>query len=419
VKAPQRTIKVAHVTTVGCTLRYGLLNQLVAIQQAGYEVCTISAPDKDVPPVEAAGFRHIPVAFTRRMTPFADARALWRLYQTFRREQFDIVHTHNPKPGLLGQLAARMAGVPIVVNTLHGFYFHEHTPRLVKRLHIALETIAGFCSDVILSQSAEDVATAVRERICAPRKIRQLGNGIDVRRFNRRNLDPDRTRALRRSLGIAGGDRVVGFVGRLVEEKGLLELMEAARLLRSAAPGLKFLIVGPVDHEKADALLPAVAATYEVSDACIFTGRREDMPELYGLMDVFVLPSHREGFPRSLMEASAMGVPCIATDIRGCREAVTPGVNGLLVPVRDARALADAIGHLLGDPAKAADLGERGVSLARRQFDEEHIFDDVLSEYARLSACVSRDRDTRDESGSRRNAQTLTPMRTALMRRWR
>src|SRR5581483_2797624 len=119
-------LKIAHVTNVDWILGHFLLNQLRSIQQSGYEVVGISSPDARVPPIENPPFRHIRVPMTRSFTPLADLVSLWRLYRVMRRERFTIVHTHNPKPGLLGQLAARLAGVPIVVNTLHGFYFHDH-----------------------------------------------------------------------------------------------------------------------------------------------------------------------------------------------------------------------------------------------------------------------------------------------------
>src|SRR5690606_10516281 len=138
----------------------------------------------------------------------------------------------------------------------------------------------------------------------------------------------DEQAKLERELGIQPGEPVVGFVGRLVEQKGILELLDAMRQVRAKIPNVRLLIVGPLDSEKKDALTVDVAKRYGLEDACVFTGMRQDMPELYALMDVFVLPSHREGFPRSPMEASAMSVPSVVTDIRGCRETVLEGETG-------------------------------------------------------------------------------------------
>jgi glycosyltransferase involved in cell wall biosynthesis len=361
-------------------LRYLLLNQLVSIQAAGYEVSSISSPGIDVPALVEAGIPHIPVAMTRNMTPGADVLSLWRLYRVMRKGRFTIVHTHNPKPGLLGQLAARMAGTPIVINTLHGFYFHEHTPPFWRRFFVTMEKVAARCSDVILSQNREDIQTAVREGICKPELIKLLGNGIDIGRFDRRRLSADVLARKRQELGIPDGVPVVGFVGRLVREKGILELMEAAVEIRKRAPDVRFLLIGPIDYEKADALTPAVAGEYGLAERCIFAGFREDMPELFALMDVFALPSHREGFPRSPMEASAMGAPSVVTDIRGCREAVEDGRNGYLVPLGDAEALGAALWEVLLDKEKARRMGANGRLMAEERFEEQLVFERVKAE---------------------------------------
>jgi glycosyltransferase involved in cell wall biosynthesis len=377
-------MRIAHITTVDLSLRYLLPNQLHSLLQAGYMVSGISSPGLDVPAIEAAGIRHIPVPMTRNFTPLSDLASLWRLYCAMRRERFTIVHTHTPKPGLLGQLAARLAGVPVVINTLHGFYFHDRMSPFWRRFYVTLEKIAARCSDVILSQNSEDIQTAIREGICPPEKIKHLGNGIDVQSFDRNRLNSQALAQTRRELGLPPGGPVVGFVGRLVKEKGILELLQAARIVWQQIPPVRFLIVGPIDNEKPDALTPEIVNDYGLAEAFIFTGMRQDMPELYALMNVFVLPSHREGFPRSPMEASAMGVPCVVTDIRGCREAVEHGRNGLLVPLGDVQALADAILELLTDREKARRMGAEGRRMALERFDERLVFEKVKAEYARL-----------------------------------
>ena len=226
------------------------------------------------------GIHHIPVPMTRNVTPLSDLLALWRLYRIMRRERFTIVHAHTPKAELLGQAAARLARVPIVVDTFRGIYFRKGMHPLWRRLFILMARIAARCADVVLSQSKESMEMAIRERICPPEKIKFLGNGIDVRRFDRDTLDAATLEEKRRDLGLPVGVPVVGFVGRLVAEKGILELLDAARLVLQQAPTAHFLFVGPVDEEKPDALKPKVVCNYGVADACIFPGMRQDMPEL-------------------------------------------------------------------------------------------------------------------------------------------
>ncbi|MEM7137043.1 MAG: glycosyltransferase family 4 protein [Myxococcota bacterium] len=376
--------RVAHVTTVDLSLRYLLLNQLQRIQNEGYEVYGISADGPDVSVVEAAGIPHFAVPMTRRFTPLADLRALVGLVRVMRREKFDLVHTHTPKAGLLGQLAARFAGVPAVANTLHGFYFHDDTKPVPRRFYIWMERIAALCSDIILSQNREDMATAVAEGIARPDRLKWLGNGIDLNRFDRQRLSADALDVLRTEIGLEPSAPVVGFVGRLVEEKGILDLLEAAKRIVRETPAAQFLIVGPYDEEKPDAIRPDIADRYGIAHRCRFVGMRDDMPELYALMDVLVLPSYREGFPRAPMEASAMGVPAVVTDIRGCREAVEDGTNGLRFPVADTEALAESVLTLIGDDAKRQAMGEAARRIAEERFDEQKVFDRVLGEYERL-----------------------------------
>ncbi len=377
-------VKVAHVTTIDLSLRYLLLNQMISLETGGYQITGISSPGPEAASLQAAGIRHIPVAMTRRFTPFADLLSLWRLWLVMRRERFTIVHTHNPKPGLLGQLAGRMAGVPVIVNTLHGFYFCETTPVLARTFYTLMEKIAAACSDTILSQNREDIETAIRQGICQRQKITYLGNGIDIERFNKATITRSELDAKRNEIGLPLGSPVVGFVGRLVREKGILDLLTAAQSIRQSVPSVRFLFVGPTDREKEDALTSSAAGGLDIADSCLFVGQRDDMPSLYACMDVFVLPSHREGFPRSPMEASAMAVPCVVTDVRGCREAVEHNRNGVLVPLGDVEALANAIIDLLSDREKARRMGEEGRRMALERFDERLVFEKVKAEYARL-----------------------------------
>lgn len=378
------SVRVAHLTTVDMSVRHLLLNQILALRDAGFDVTAISAPGPDLAAVQTAGVRHLPVSFTRRLSPLADLRAALQLWRIFRRERFAIVHTHQAKAALIGQVVARLSRVPIVVNTLHGFYFHEATPHWKRRLWVALERLQALFSERILSQNPEDIDTAIAELICSRDRIEWLGNGIDLTRFDPDALGPDTRRDVRAELGMPEGAQVVGFVGRLVREKGILDLFQAFRSVLDRFPDARLLVVGPEDRIKSDVVSVSSVGEYGIADRTHFVGYRSDTPRLYAAMDVCVLPSHREGFPRSPMEASAMGIPCVATAIRGCRQVVRPGVNGYLVPVADPDALADAIARVLGHPDEARLLGAGGRVLARREFDERLVFARVADAYRRL-----------------------------------
>ena len=379
---PGDVTRLLHVTTTDISLELLLGPQLRAIRDAGYEVHTASAPGAFVAGLVRDGIAHHPLRHaTRALALGHDVAAPAELYRLFRRLRPDIVHTHNPKPGVYGRMAARAARVPLVVNTQHGLYA-QPTDRPARRLPVyGLERLAASCSDVELVQNPEDLETLVR--LGVPReKLRLLGNGVDLDRFS---PQPSEVRkAARAELNVDDDQVVVGAVGRLVWEKGYAELFLAAKRLLARRRDLAVVVAGPFDADKGDPLTPADVAAAEAAGVR-FLGHRPDPERLYAAFDIYVLASHREGFPRSAMEAAASGLPIVATDVRGCREVVDHQRTGLLVPVRDPAALEAAIGRLADDPAARLRLGEAGAAKARAEFDQHRVIARTLDAYARLS----------------------------------
>jgi len=375
--------RLVHLTTADISLELLLGPQLQAFAAAGYEVIGMSAPGPFVEQVEARGIRHVPlVNATRSMAPHKDVLAVEELRRLFRDLRPDIVHTHNPKPGLYGRIAARAALVPVVVNTVHGLYALPED-RLAKRAVVyGLERLASTCSDAELVQNPEDVTTLRRTLHEPASKITLLGNGVDLNRF-RPDPTGERRRLLRDELGVGDTTVVVGAVGRLVAEKGYQELFAAWERLALEPDDAVLVVVGPDDPDKADALPRSVVDTAKRAGVR-FLGMRDDVDDLYHGLDVYVLASHREGFPRSAMEAAAVGLPIVATDIRGCRQVVTDGVNGRLVPARDEVALAAALGELVGDAGRRSTMGAASLERARREFDQQRCIDITLATYERL-----------------------------------
>lgn len=374
-------LEVAHLTTVDMSLQLLLRAQLDAVIEAGGEVIGISAPGPWADRLAAEGIRHVPLASSTRGASFvADLRAMRELWQVLRRERPTVLHTHNPKPGLYGRIVGRLAGVPIVVNTVHGLYAAPDAPWPRRAVVYTLEGMASRFSDAELVQNPEDVATIRRYHLARRSKVLLLGNGVDLNRFDRRRLGPEPRERLRAQWKVGEDDVVVGIVGRLVAEKGYRELFEAV----DGLAGVVLVVVGPDDPDKPDALPRAL-----VDEACArgvrFLGERGDVDALYAAFDVFVLPSHREGFPRAAMEAAASGLPVVATDIRGCRQVVDDGVNGVLVPVRDPAALRAAIAWLAARPVERRAMGEASARKARSEFDEREVVARVLRCYAAVA----------------------------------
>ncbi|MGH2785755.1 MAG: glycosyltransferase [Actinomycetota bacterium] len=378
-----RPIRVAHITTIDLTLVYLLKGQLRRLQAEGYEVTAISAPGPAVPSLEADGIRHIPWrGATRGWSLTSDLRAFLELVRILRRERFDVVHTHNPKPGVLGRIAARIARVPCVVNTVHGLYATPTDPRARKAAVLAAEWIAARASDAELYQSEEDFGWARRIRLAGRRRTVLLGNGIDLRRFDPSAVDAATLDGLRAELGIAPGALVIGTVGRLVVEKGYRELLEVADRVHAELPEAVFLIVGGSDDDKWDAI--SKEEITRPRDHVIFAGHRDDVRDLLGVMDVFVLASWREGLPRGAMEAAAMARPLVLTDIRGCREVARDGIEGLLVPPKDPARLYDAVMRLARDGDLRKRMGAAARERALTRFDERRVEDIVVREYHTL-----------------------------------
>jgi glycosyltransferase involved in cell wall biosynthesis len=370
-----------HVTTTDISLALLLGPQLAAFRDAGCEVIGVSAPGPYVAQLDALGIRHVPMQnATRSMAPAKDLRAFGELRGLFRELRPDIVHTHNPKPGVYGRIAARWARVPAVVNTVHGLYAQPDDAWARRTVVYGLERVAAKCSDAELVQNVEDLPVLRRLGVPADR-LHLLGNGIDLDRFDPARV-PEETRAeLRRAWGVDDSAIVCGAVGRLVWEKGYRELIEAARRLRLDAPGVQVVVVGPRDDAKAEALTDTDIAQAEALGNVRFVGEYADVESCYAAFDMYALASYREGFPRSAMEAAAMGLPVVATDIRGCRQVVDDGRTGRLVRVRDAAALADAIREIAADDALRKDLSAAAREKARVEFDQRRCIDVTLEAY--------------------------------------
>ncbi|MFQ5556698.1 MAG: glycosyltransferase family 4 protein [Acidimicrobiales bacterium] len=371
--------RLVHVTTTDMSLDWLLRPQLEAFADAGFEVIGMSAPGPHVAALRAAGIEHVAIgSLTRSVTPLSDIRAVRQLTRALRVLRPDIVHTHNPKSGVLGRLAARVAGVPAVVNTVHGLYATPDDPLLKRAIVYGLERMASSCSDVELLQNEEDLE--VMRRIGAPHaKLTVLGNGVDLRFFDRARMEPGTRERVRASLGLGPDTVAIGVVGRLVWEKGYREVFATARALEDR--DCRVIVVGPDDPARDSAAVDGAARTAAERSGVLFLGGRDDMAELYSAFDLYVLASYREGFPRSAMEAAAMGLPVVATDIRGGRQVVVDGTTGLLVPPGDAGALTGAVDRLVTDLTLRARLANAARPHARRAFDQDRVIEITLRTY--------------------------------------
>lgn len=357
----------------------------LALREAGFEVLLISPPGPYGEKLRALGLQWQPVPMVRRsLNPLRELHLLWHLWRLFRRERPALVHGFTIKCAVYGALAARLAGVPARVNAVAGmgyvFSSHDLKARLLRPLVRALLrlTLGGTHARLIL-QNPDDVALFEQAGLVDGANVRLIpGSGVDCDRFVPRE-------------GLSGGDQPARILlaARLLWDKGIAEFVEAARVLRAQGRAVHFLLAGDPDPGNPAAVPEATVRGWVEEGVIEWLGHVDDMPRLYASVDMVVLPSYREGLPKGLIEAAACALPLVTTDVPGCREVVSDGVDGLRVPVRDAEALARAIARLLDDPELAARLGRAARAKAFECFDERLVVARTLAVYRELLGSAS------------------------------
>lgn len=352
----------------------------LALQRSGHDVLLISPQGPYGARLLNLGLKWQPVPMDRRsLNPLREARLLVHLVRLFRRERPDIVHGFTIKCAVYGSIAARLAGVAGRVNAVAGmgyvFISDSAKARLLRPLVRGLLKLSldGKGARLIL-QNPDDAALFEQARLVDPRHVRLIpGSGVDCSRFVGRAAP-------------AGGDgplRVL-LAARLLWDKGLAEYVEAARRLRAEGRPFRFLLAGDPDPGNPAAVPESVVAGWVEEGVVEWLGHVDDMPTLFSSVDMVVLPSYREGLPKGLIEAAACALPLVTTDVPGCREVVRDGEDGLLVPARDAGALADAIRRLADDPELARRLGQAARAKALAQFDETIVIERTMAVYREL-----------------------------------
>lgn len=383
--APRRLI---HVTTIPMSLVF-LRGQVGFMSARGIDVTAVSSPGPELEAFrESEGVMVASVNMPRRITPVGDLRAVAALHRIISRVRPHIVHAHTPKGGLLGMIAATLAGVPVRIYHMRGLPMSTATG-LRRGLLSLTEWLSCRLAHRVICVSHSVRAEAVAARLCPPEKITVLlggsGNGVDASgQFDPDALEHDAGMVRRRTLGIPDDALVIGFVGRLVRDKGIVELFEAWQRLRGEFPATHLLLVGP--FEPGDPVPARVETELRTDSRVTLVGMDWNTPPLYAAMDLLVLPTYREGFPNVPLEAAAMRLPVIATRIPGCVDAVDDGGTGMLVPPRDSVALADAMRRYLRDSELRRTHGRAGRDRVLREFRREAIWEALYAEYERLLA---------------------------------
>jgi len=323
---------------------------------------------------------------------FSEFGSVLGLTRILRRIKPDVVQNFHTKPNIYAPIAAKLAGVPVTVSTVTGlgYTFVERSglgSKIGKRVNLGMYSFANRLTGKVAFQNPDDMALLRDRGGLSDSKGLFItgGSGVDVSDYSPGTRDSAQSLELRESLGIAPDAFVVMFVGRLQLDKGLVEFVEAARALKKKRDDIVFVMVGAPDPGNKRSVSESVLGRWKSEGHVVFTGRREDVPNLMAMANTVAAPTfYREGLPRTLLEAAATGLPLIGTDMPGVREAIGDGVNGILIPTRDKVALVDAVEELADDESKADRYGRASLDRAKNEFDHRRVIGEYLRMYEEL-----------------------------------
>lgn len=394
-------LKLIRITTVPQSLHYLLQGQLKFIAQY-YDVIGISSDGEFLKEINSnENIKVIAVEMTRTISPFKDLKALWQIYKTLKQLKPFIVHTHTPKAGTIGMIAARLTGVPYRLHTVAGLPLMEATGMKRKILDL-VEKMTYSCATKIYPNSKGLYNFILEHKFAKAKKLKIIGNGssngINTAFFSPGQVSEEEKERLKQLLGILPGDFVFVFVGRMVGDKGINELIAAFKNLKVInqpsdncaklitgyqLPITKLLLVGPFEANL-DPLRNETLKEIETNPNIISVGFQPDVRPYFAIADTLVFPSYREGFPNVVMQAGAMELPSIVTDINGCNEIIVDGGNGIIIPPKDTEALSNAMLKLLNDMDYYNRLKQNARRMITERYEQHKVWEAILAEYKSL-----------------------------------
>jgi glycosyltransferase involved in cell wall biosynthesis len=382
-KPTNLTLRICHVCASSFTVKHMLAPLVEAAINRGWAVDLIFNKKSETEKFEYLKGRVIDVPVIRTVNPLKNIRFFFCLIKILLSQKYDIIHFHTPVAALWGRLAALFSGPSLVVYTAHGYYFHDRMSTLGYALHHAIEKILARLSDVIFCQSAEDYRTSLSSNFSPRRGVHYIGNGVSKLKF--RLKSPQDTMASRRLFGLSSNDFVVGFAGRFTYEKGVLDLIRAFNVLSKKKLNAKLLMIGDSDLRERDAISQRdLIREIDGNPRIMLFGYSERVSDFLFAIDLFCLPSYREGVPRVIIEAMSCGVPVLGSEIRGIRELIKN--KEFLFEPGDWKALADKLENLLSDEKALIDAGTENYRNSFEILDEAEIAEkqlNILAKYLR------------------------------------
>ncbi len=375
--------KIIRITTVPISLEKLLSGQL-QFMSSFYDVIAVSSEKENLERLgNKQGLNVFPLEMTRKITPLKDVLAVIKLYFFLKKTRPFIVHSHTPKAGVVGMLAAKFAGVPHRLHTVAGSPLLEVTG-LKRKVLDAVEKFTYGCATMVYPNSFGLKSIILDNDFCDSNKLKVLANGssngIDTSYFDPELYSDEQNLKLKSELGIQTNDFVFIFVGRLVKDKGINEMVAAFELLQKENSKVKLLLIGDYENDL-DPLNSQTVESINSNPSIIAAGFKNDVRPYLSVANVLVFPSYREGFPNVVMQAGAMGLPSIVSNINGCNEIIIEHENGLIIPVKDEMAILSAMKTVLSNSLLRAKMKENSRKMIVSRYEQKVVWEAILSEY--------------------------------------
>lgn len=387
--------KLIRITTVPISFKVLLKGQLRFMASNGFDVKGVSSEGEELKEVrENEGIAVEAITMSRKITPFQDLKSLWEMWNFLRKEKPQIVHTHTPKAGIIGMLAARLAGVPHRLHTVAGLPLMEATGIKRKILNF-VEKLTYSSATRVYPNSKGLYDFILQNNFTQSNKLKIIANGssngINTTFFSPAQVSEIEKVVLREKLNIQPDDFVFVFVGRIVSDKGINELIKAFSELQTAEnnelTGIKLLLVGGLESDL-DPLNPETLAEINQNKDIISAGFQQDVRPFFAISDALAFPSYREGFPNVVMQAGAMGLPSIVSDINGCNEIIVEEENGLIIPPKNVEKLKEKMLTLAKDKNLYIKLKENSRRMIENRYEQSVVWKALLEEYEGLLQSV-------------------------------
>jgi len=376
--------KMLRVCATDLFAKTALLPEIDFLQKKGWSIDIAFPEDKETKSLLKNNYKVVLINDARNISFISNIKTIIHLYRLIKTKKYDIVHTHNHLIGVLARIAAKLAGAPKIVHSPHGFYFHENMHPFIFWIFHTIERCMGMLTDLVFIENKENVEMCNKTHLIPTKKIYYIGGGIDMVRFNGRNLNFKQKVFLMKKLKISSQSfPIIGITSRLTYEKGYRELIQSIVQIRNQFPNVHLLVVGAILKNERDNFyleLQELVVKHSLQRNITIT-LDHNVEDFLRLMDIFTLPSYREGLPRSIQEAMAMALPVVATDIRGCRDLVKNNKTGLLVPPKNVEELTQALLKLINNKELRESYGKAGRIYAGKYYSNRIVFDRMLNGY--------------------------------------